>query len=341
MPGLKHIVPTLLQQNYYFRYSALTALLLVLVIRSQSVLAGDLWYYVKRSKFNYYQLFVVDPLTEVIMNAGLKILGKSEVKIPGIGMGTWGIGGWGAPDTSRDEEAVEALQRGIQLGMWLIDTAEIYGRGHSEELVGKAIRDFARDQVFIVSKVDSNHLRHDDLIQACQRSLYRLQTDYIDLYLVHSPNYRIPLKETMTSMEELVKQGMTRFIGVSNFPLNLMKEAQSYLAKTDIQANQVKYNLKCRYDERDLLPYCQKEGITLMAYTPLEEGSLAINQILKDAGQAYGKTATQMALNWLICQDNVVTIPKAINTKHLEENAETMGWRMAQQDFQRLSAAFA
>ena len=274
------------------------------------------------------------------MNADLKTLGKSGVKIPSIGMGTWGIGGWGAPDTSRDKEAVEALQRGIQLGMWLIDTAEIYGRGYSEELVGKAIRDFARDQVFIVSKVDNNHLKHDDLIQACQRSLYRLQTDYIDLYLVHSPNYRIPLKETMSSMEELAEQEMTRFIGVSNFPLNLMKEAQNHLNKTDIQVNQVKYNLKCRYDETDLLPYCQQEGITLMAYTPLEEGSLAINQILKEAGQAYGKTAAQMALNWLIYQENVVTVPKAINSKHLQENAEAMGWRMEQHDFEKLSATF-
>ncbi|UCH42266.1 MAG: aldo/keto reductase [Dehalococcoidales bacterium] len=276
-----------------------------------------------------------------MMNADLKILGKSEVKIPSIGMGTWGIGGWAAPDTSRDNEAIEAMQRGIQLGMWLIDTAEIYGRGYSEELVGKAIRDFARDQVFIVSKVDTNHLKYDDLIQACQRSLYRLRTEYIDLYLVHSPNYRIPLKETMNGMEELVKREMVRFIGVSNFPLNLMKEAQSYLNITNIQANQVKYNLKCRYDETDLLPYCQKEGITLMAYTPLEEGSLALNQILKDVGKEYGKTAAQMALNWLICQENVVTIPKAINSKHLDENAEAMGWRMAKQDFEKLSAAFA
>lgn len=274
------------------------------------------------------------------MNTGRKTLGKSGAGIPGIGLGTWGIGGYAAPDTSRDEEAITALQQGIELGMSLIDTAELYGRGHSEELVGQAIKDFTRDQVFIVSKVQNKHLRHDDVIEACQRSLHRLQTDYIDLYLVHSPNYRIPLKETMAAMEELVEHGLTRFIGVSNFPLKLLIEAQGYLSRTEIQANQVKYNLKCRYDEKDLLPYCQKEGITLMAYTPLEEGSLAINKTLQEAGRDYGKTAAQMALNWLIYQQNVVTIPKAASSRHLAENADVMGWQMTAQDFQRLSDAF-
>jgi len=274
------------------------------------------------------------------MDADLKVLGKSGVRIPSIGLGTWGIGGYGVRDTSTDREAVAALQRGIELGMWLIDTAELYGAGHCEELVGQAIKDFPREEVLIISKVHDKHLRHQEVIQACQESLQRLQTDYIDLYLIHFPNYRVPLKETMGAMEELVEQGVIRFIGVSNFPLNVMKEAQGYLSKAEIQANEVKYNLKCRYDEKDLLPYCQREGITLIAYTPLEEGSLASNKLLQEVGQEYGKTAAQIALNWLICQENVVTIPKAINLRHLEENAEVMGWRMRQEDLERLSAAF-
>lgn len=119
-----------------------------------------------------------------------------------------------------------------------------------------------------------------------------------------------------------------------------MKEAQSCLSRAEIQANEVKYNLKCRYDEKDLLPYCQKEGITLIAYTPLEEGSLAKNKLLQKVGQKYGKSAAQIALNWLISKENVVTIPKAINAMHLEENAAVMGWRMTQEDMNRLSAAF-
>lgn len=274
------------------------------------------------------------------MDTDLKVLGKSGVRIPSIGMGTWGIGGYGVRDTSRDREAMESLQRGIELGMWLIDTAELYGAGHSEELVGQTIKDFPREKVIIISKVHDKHLRYPEVIQACQESLQRLQTKYIDLYLIHFPNYRVPLKETMGAMEALVEQGMVRFIGVSNFPLNLMKEAQGYLSKAQIQANQVKYNLKCRYDEKDLLPYCQREGITLIAYTPLEEGSLPNNRLLQEVGQEYRKTAAQIALNWLICQENVVTIPKAINPRHLEENAGAMGWRMRPQDLERLSSAF-
>ncbi len=225
--------------------------------------------------------------------------------------------------------------------MWLIDTAEMYGAGHAEELVGQAIQAFPREKVFIVSKVLNNYLEYEEVIKACHRSLERLQADFIDLYLVHFPNYEVPLQETMEAMEKLVEQGLARFIGVSNFPLNLMKQAQSYIGTTEIQANEVKYNLKCRYDEKDLLPYCQKERITMIAYTPLEEGSLANSRLLQEVGKKYEKPAAQIALNWLICKENVVTIPKAINPGHLEENAAAIGWRMSQEDLERLSAAFA
>ena len=270
----------------------------------------------------------------------MKELGKTGVRVPSIGMGTWEIGGYGRRDSSNDKEAIAALQKGIELGMRLIDTAELYRAGHAEELVGEAIKAFPREKVFIVSKVHNTHLEYQELIQACHRSLERLQTDFIDLYLIHFPSYRVPLRETMRAMEELVEQGMVRFIGVSNFPLHLMKEAQSYLGKTEIQADEAKYNLKCRYDEKDLLPYCQKGGITLIAYTPLEEGSLANNKLLQEVGQRCGKTAAQVALNWLICNENVITIPKAISPKHLEENAAAMGWRISQKDFDSLSAVF-
>ena len=270
----------------------------------------------------------------------MKELGKTGVRVPSIGMGTWEIGGYGRRDSSNDKEAIAALQKGIELGMRLIDTAELYRAGHAEELVGEAIKAFPREKVFIVSKVHNTHLEYQELIQACHRSLERLQTDFIDLYLIHFPSYRVPLRETMRAMEELVEQGMVRFIGVSNFPLHLMKEAQSSLGKTEIQADEAKYNLKCRYDEKDLLPYCQKGGITLIAYTPLEEGSLANNKLLQEVGQRCGKTAAQVALNWLICNENVITIPKAISPKHLEENAAAMGWRISQKDFDSLSAVF-
>ena len=270
----------------------------------------------------------------------LKPLGKSKAKIPSIGMGTWGVGGYGYKDTGKDKEAIEALEEGIQLGMWLIDTAEIYGRGHSEELVGEAIKAFPRERIFVVSKVLDRNLRYKDVIEACRRSLWRLQTDYIDLYLIHFPNYQIPLQETMRALEELFEQGLIRHIGVSNFPLELMKEAQSYLARTKIVANQVKYNVKCRYSEEDLLPFCQKEGITLMAYTPLEEGSLVKNKVLQAVGQRYQKSAAQIALNWIISRENVITVPKALNFNHLRENAAAMGWRLKREDFDEIAGAF-
>jgi len=271
----------------------------------------------------------------------LKSLGKSLDSVPSIGMGTWGIGGYGYTYIGQDSEAMAAIQMGIDLGMWLIDTAELYGRGHSEELVGRAIKDLPRKKVFLISKVSDKHLKYDDVIEACHRSLWRLQTGYIDLYLVHFPNYCIPLKETMKAMEDLLQTGLIRHIGVSNFSVNLLEEAQNYLSNTRIEANEVKYNLKCRYPENDLLPFCQREGITLIAYTPLEEGSLANNKILKNMGEKYRKSAAQIALNWLICQDNVITIPKAITPAHLKENADAMGWRLKKEDYAQLSRDFS
>ena len=137
----------------------------------------------------------------------LKSLFRTGMLVPSIGMGAWGIGGFGYKDVSQDREAIEALKQGIERGMWLIDTAERYGRGHSEELVGKAIKAFPRESVYIVTKVLDRNLHYSDVIKACRRSLWRLQTDYIDLYLIHFPNYRVPLSETMKAMEDLFRAG--------------------------------------------------------------------------------------------------------------------------------------
>jgi len=267
-------------------------------------------------------------------------LGNTGVLVPSVGMGTWGIGGFGYTDIGRDREAIEALQQGIELGMRLIDTAELYGRGHSEELVGEAIKAFPRESVYIITKVSDRNLQYRDVIEACRRSLWRLQTDYIDLYLVHFPSYRVPLSETMKAMEDLARDGSIRSIGVSNFPLNLVQEAQHCLSNARIEANEVKYNVKSRYPEQDLLPFCRKEGITLIAYTPLEEGSLAGNSLLGSIGRKYRKSAAQVALNWLICHDNVAVISKAFQSSHLKENSEVMGWRLKQEDIEEIARAF-
>jgi len=272
---------------------------------------------------------------------GLKELDRTGVKVPEIAMGTWGIGGYFTKDSSRDEVAILALRKGIELGMYLIDTAEMYASGHTEEVVGEAIKPFSRKEVFIVSKVLPENLHYANVIKAAEASLKRLQTDYIDLYLIHFPNPGIPLKETMAAMEKLVEEKLVRFIGVSNFDVALVEEARNYLSNNDIVANQVEYSLLERSIEKDVLPYCTKHRITLMAYTPLGMGKLARNEFLKEVGKKYNKTAAQVALNWLISKENVIAIPKAIDLNHLKENAGAGDWRLSPRDIRRISVYFS
>lgn len=270
-----------------------------------------------------------------------KELSNTGVKIPVIGMGTWGIGGGLSPDYSSDEYSIKALRKGIELGMTLIDTAEMYGKGHSEEIVGEAIKIFPRENLFIVTKVLPENLRYNDLINAAYRSLKRLDTEYIDLYLIHAPNPKIPIKESMQAMEKLFNEGIVKFIGVSNFDVAQIEQARAYLSKTDIVVNQVEYSLIERRIEKDILPYCQKNKIIVMAYCPLARGILPKNQFLKEIGLKYGKTAAQVALNWLIGKDSVVAIPKAIKIEHLKENAESTGWRLSKEDIAQIEKHFS
>ncbi len=270
----------------------------------------------------------------------LKPLGKTGEKVPAIGLGTWMVGGGMTPDYSKDDYYVKIVKKAIELGMWHIDTAELYGDGHSEEIVGKAIKEFSRDEVFITTKVKGSHLAYDDVIKAAKRSLKRLNTDYIDLYLVHWPNPSIPLKETMKAMEKLVEIGLIRYIGVSNFDIGLIEEARSYLSKNDIVNVQNQFSLLSRSDEKTVIPYCKKEGITYTAYSPLGKGILPRDEFLGKIGEKYGKTAAQVALNWIISISNVITIPKASKFEHLEDNAGAMGWRLSKEDFKAISEHF-
>lgn len=274
-------------------------------------------------------------------------LGKTDEKISAIGLGTWRMGGGLSPDYSIDREAVEAIRYAIRLGMTHIDTAEIYGAGHSEELVGRAIKAYPREEVFITTKVWHTNLRYDDVLKACERSLKRLQTDYIDLYLIHWPSSVIPLSETMRAMERLYREGKIRYIGVSNFSVSELEEARSYLSTTDIVANQVEYSLHERGIEEDLMQYCSRNGIAVIAYSPLGKGRLARElassrskriELLKEVAKRYSKTPIQVALNWVIWHDNVVAIPKAIRKDHLEENAGAAGWKLSEEDYRRISS---
>lgn len=269
-----------------------------------------------------------------------KKLGNTEEKIPAIGMGTCGIGGYSAPDYSMDKLAINALRKGVELGMYLIDTAEMYGRGHSEEIVGEAIKDFKREDVFIVTKVLPEHLKYRDLIQSAYNSLKRLNTEYIDLYLIHAPNPKIPIAETMKAMEELVEMGVVRYIGVSNFNVLQMDETRRKLKNIDIVINQVEYSLIERKIEKDVLPYCIKNKITVMAYCPLGRGLLAKNGFLEKIGKKYVKTSSQVALNWLVQKENVVAIPKAIKIEHLIENSSATDWRLNKEDLESIEKFF-
>ncbi|MEM4648941.1 MAG: aldo/keto reductase [Nitrososphaerota archaeon] len=277
-------------------------------------------------------------------------LGKTGERIAAIGLGTWGIGGGMSPDYSADKQAIEAIQYAIELGMNHIDTAEIYGGGHSEELVGEAIKKFRRDEVFIASKVWHTNLRYDDVLRACERSLKRLQTSHIDLYYIHWPNPLIPLSETMRALERLHDEGRIRYIGVSNFSASLIEEARSYLSHADVVANQVEYSLYERSIERDLIPYCYEKGITVVAYSPLGQGKLYRElsssrpskrvRVLREVAERYSKTPIQVALNWVIWREHVITIPKSIRKEHLEENAGAAGWRLDEMDYKFLAEAW-
>ena len=252
-----------------------------------------------------------------------KPLGKTGIKISEIGQGTWNYRG-----------GVESLRMGASLGATHIDTAEAYG---TEEIVGKAIEGM-RDQVFLATKVWPDHLHYDDVIKACDGSLRRLGVKYVDLYMIHWPNPSVPIRDTMRAMEELVKQGKIRNIGVSNFSVEQLKSAQAALSIHEIVSNQVKYNLTSRSIEEDLIPFCRSEKITVVAYSPLK-GKLSGREddLLGELASKYGKTRSQVTLNFLTSKENIAAIPKAENADHVKENCGASGWRLSDDDLKKIS----
>ena len=264
------------------------------------------------------------------------------VSIPILGLGTWGMGGRETPDKARDGDTVTAIRMAVELGLTHLDTAEYYGAGHAEELVGEAIGGMVRNKLFITSKVWHNHLHRDDLLRSMRASLKRLGTDYVDLYLVHWPNPEVSLKETMGAMEECVKAGYTKYIGVSNFSAQLMAEAQGHLRDNRLVANQVQYSLLDQKPQMDPLPACRRIGVSLVAYRPLERGAIlqTPNPVMDEIAKAHSKTRVQVALNWLISQDGVFTIPKSTNPVHLMEFLGALGWRLTAEEWTRLAEAY-
>lgn len=271
-------------------------------------------------------------------------------KIPVLGLGTWGIGGERGTDTTYDKENIYAIKTAIELRITHIDTAEMYGHGHSEELVGQAISGFNRKDLFITTKLLPEHLRYDDVFTSAEGSLRRLKTDYIDLYLIHMPNPEIPIQETMRALDLLVEQGLIKFIGVSNFSVGQMKEAEKY-AQNKIVADQIEYNLLVRNQqgmftrdmESKIIPYCQENDILVIAYKPLERGRLARPgfKVLDELAGKYNKTQSQIAINWLVSKKRVVTISKAAKVEHLEENLGAIGWKLGPEDMSKLDNEFS
>jgi diketogulonate reductase-like aldo/keto reductase len=230
--------------------------------------------------------------------------------------------------------------------MRFIDTAEMYGAGHSEEVVATAVGK-GRDNVFVATKVSPENLSYERLIRSCESSLKRLKTNHVDLYQVHWPNTSIPITETMKAMEKLANEGKIREIGVSNFSVKQTREAQESLSRKTIVSNQVEYSLTQRSIEEDLLPYCTKEHVTIIAYSPIARGQISSGgrgerwKVLDRIAEKYGKTRTQVALNWLVSKEGVVAIPKAGNLEHVKENAASVGWKLTQDDQESLSEAFS
>lgn len=264
-----------------------------------------------------------------------KQLGAGGVMVSEIGIGVWRYTG-----------GVEPLRRGIGLGATLIDTAEIYG---TEEVVGAAIRGLSTP-VLVASKVSGSHLGYDDVMRAAEASLKRLNIHSIDLYQIHWPNSLFPIGETMHAMETLVDRKIVKHVGVSNFSTAELRAAQSAMSHHPIVSNQVLYNLNRREIEADLLPYCERNNITVIAYTPLDNGRLARRSrypanptgmsALERVAEQTGKTLSQVALNWCAARPNVIAIPKSNSAERVAENCEASGWRLSPEQFDLLNDAF-
>ncbi|HEV8595878.1 MAG TPA: aldo/keto reductase [Thermoplasmata archaeon] len=299
-------------------------------------------------------------------------LGKGGPKVSEIGVGMWQAGGpsWG--DDVSDEACLAGMKRAHALGVTLFDTAEGYGAGHSEEVVGRGIREIGRDELVIATKVAGTHARGAYVERACDASLKRLGIHEIDVYQIHWPDPwdQASLKETMKAMERLHRAGKIRHVAVSNFAVRDLEEARAALSRTDIIEDQVHWSLLHRNVEDEVVPYCTKEGIAILPWSPLEKGLLAgkydakhkpadevrkgskmlkdenlaeiakFVAVLKDVGAKHGRTPTQVALNWLMRQPGtVVPIPGIKTAAQAEDNAGAAGWSLTSAEVRRISDA--
>jgi diketogulonate reductase-like aldo/keto reductase len=244
------------------------------------------------------------------------------LSIPKIGFGTWSIGGDSYGDPKLDPVSLTALRTALEIGYTHFDTAEGYAAGHSEELVGRAVQETkkSREDLFITTKISPEHLQYEQVSTSCENSLRRLQMDYVDLYLIHWPRIGMKLEETFRALNKLVRDGKIKHLGVSNFNLKLLRQAQSF-SETPILTDQVPYHLPDKsYVENGVLEYCQQNDIFLTAYEPVDKGNLRSNKTLESIAKAHNATIFQTALAWVISQPRIITIPMSFNPEHIKEN---------------------
>lgn len=269
--------------------------------------------------------------------------GWTNVDVSVIGQGTWMMIE-GDNDLQKYESAIKSLKLGLDLGMTHLDTAEMYGNGLVEQLVGQAIIG-RREEVFLVSKLLPSNASYDGTLMACKRSLKRLKTDWLDLYLLHWSSLEHPIRETMRAMEKLVKEGLVRFIGVSNFDVEELKKAEGALQDQSIACNQVLYHLNSRGIERKLLPYCNSKRIAVVGYSPFGHGNFPYSngnkgRLLAEIAERHHKTVHQIALNFIVNHTKIFTIPKTSNPKHVKEISESIGWNLTKNEIADINRLF-
>jgi diketogulonate reductase-like aldo/keto reductase len=243
-----------------------------------------------------------------------------------------------AEDPRLHDQEIAALRSGLDLGLTLIDTAEMYADGGAEELVSEAIAG-RRKEVFLVSKVLPSHATRSGTVTACERSLRRLATDHLDLYLLHWRE-TVPLEETLAGFESLMHSGKIRHGGVSNFDLSEMEELIELPDGDAVQTDQVLYNLTRRGIEYDLLPWCRERGLPIMAYSPIEQGRLLGNSTLQLIADQHSVTPAQITLAWVLRQESIIAIPRASKPEHVQENRAALEIRLTQNDLDVLDQAF-
>ncbi len=298
-----------------------------------------------------------------------RYLGTSDIKVSAVGLGTWQFSdSWGVKEY---DVAKSIVEKAIEVGINFFDTAAVYGRGLSEQFLGRALKELGvREDVVIATKLPGEFLSRHDVLKGTKRCLERLGTSYIDLMQVHWPPLwnNFPTCEYMRALEELVHQGVIRYIGLSDFPVELVDSAWSCLSTEDIVSDQVRYNLVERDAEKEIIPYAEAYGLSVIAWSPLAKGALTgkytpdnlpefedvrrgsalfhpenfkqiygVVEVLREIGEKYGKTPSQVALNWLLrTSDSVIVIPGAKTPEQVEENAGAVGWSMTFDEWLRL-----